>query len=496
MSYSELSLKITKELNTDTKKNEGIFFTPPEIVSIMIDYVKSAFQGQLPSKILEPSFGSGEILTRLIDSFPNSEISAVEKNKGIYENVLSELKQNENVNYINGDFLEYEGDGFDLIIGNPPYFVLEKGLYGEYDNYFSGRPNIFGMFIIHSLKKLNKGGVLSFIIPNSFFNCSYYKGIREYIYKNYRILDINDCGNAGFIETDQKTNIIYIMSSNENPANTDFCFMFEDKYILNTKENISKMKDIQNTSTTLKEMGFSVFNGNLVWNQEKDCLTNDMNDTQLIYSSDITENKLKELNKEYIDNVWDGYEEKLKVDPSQKSIETKISKKHYINTDKLFRKHVLPRMVKHLEKTLIEEEKLKQLTGSKYLKQQKKIDHMKSKEFEEKEIQYGPLLIINRGYGNADYNLNYAIVDIDGGYYLENHVLGIKYSPLLRDPSRASAGASSSSIPVYSREELLFHYKNIIKSFQDKRTMSFLESCMGNNAVNTNELEKLLPIFS
>jgi hypothetical protein len=49
---------------------------------------------------------------------------------------------------------------------------------------------------------------------------------------------------------------------------------------------------------------------------------------------------------------------------------------------------------------------------------------------------------------------------------------------------------------VYSREELLFHYKNIIKSFQDKRTMSFLESCMGNNAVNTNELEKLLPIFS
>ena len=274
------------------------------------------------------------------------------------------------------------------------------------------------------------------------------------------------------------------MSSNENSVNTDFCFMFEDNYILNTKENIRKMKDIQNTSTTLKEMGFSVFNGNLVWNQEKDCLTNDMNDTQLIYSSDITENKLKELNKEYIDNVWVGYEEKLKVDPTQKSIKTKISKKHYINTEKLFRKHVLPRMVKHLEKTLIEEEKLKQLTGSKYLKQQEKIDCMKSKEFEEKEIQYGPLLIINRGYGNADYNLNYAIVDIDGGYYLENHVLGIRYSG-------AKQGGS-----MYTREELLFHYKNIVKSFQDKRTMDFLESCMGNNAVNTNELEKLLPIFS
>ena len=50
------------------------------------------------------------------------------------------------------------------------------------------------MFIIHSLKKLNKNGILSFIIPNSFFNCSYYKGIRKYIYENYAILDIVDCG--------------------------------------------------------------------------------------------------------------------------------------------------------------------------------------------------------------------------------------------------------------------------------------------------------------
>ena len=48
-------------------------------------------------------------------------------------------------------------------------------------------------------------------------------------------------------------------------------------------------------------------------------------------------------------------------------------------------------MVKHLEKTLIEEEKLKQLTGNKYLKQQEKIDKMKSKEFESKEMQYGCL---------------------------------------------------------------------------------------------------------
>ena len=237
------------------------------------------------------------------------------------------------------------------------------------------------------------------------------------------------------------------------------------------------MKDIHGNSSSLKEMGFYVFNGNLVWNQEKDCLTNDMNKTRLIYSSDITENKLKGLNKECIDKVWGDYEDKLKVDPEKKSLNDKFSKKHYIDKDKLFRKHTLPRMVKHLENTFISEEKLKELTGNKYFKQQEKIDKMKSKEFEPKEIHYGSTLVINRGYGNSDYNLNYAIVDIDEGYYLENHVLGIRYNGSI------------------TKEGLLDHYNNIIKSFQDDRTIEFLKSCMGNNAMNTTELEKLLPIF-
>ena len=71
-----------------------------------------------------------------------------------------------------------------------------------------------------------------------------------------------------------------------------------------------------------------------------------------------------------------------------------------------------------------------------------------------------------------------TIVDnIEGGYYLENHVLGIRYNGLI------------------TKELLLVHYNNIIKSFQDARTIEFIQYCMGNNAMNTTELQKLLPIF-
>ena len=39
-------------------------------------------------------------------------------------------------------------------------------------------------------------------------------------------------------------------------------------------------------------MNFEVKVGNVVWNQVKDKLTNNKNDTRLIYSSDIVNNKL------------------------------------------------------------------------------------------------------------------------------------------------------------------------------------------------------------
>ena len=86
------------------------------------------------------------------------------------------------------------------------------------------------------------------------------------------------------------------------------------------------MKEILNKTTTLEKMNLSVFNGNLVWNQEKDCLTNDMDNIR-VSQKNITDNVLKELNKDYIDNKWSEYEDKLKDNPTKKSIKDKISKK-------------------------------------------------------------------------------------------------------------------------------------------------------------------------
>jgi hypothetical protein len=51
-------------------------------------------------------------------------------------------------------------------------------------------------------------------------------------------------------------------------------------------------EQLYNNTTTLKNLNFDVYVGTVVWNQNKDLLTDDTTFTRLIYSSDIVDNTL------------------------------------------------------------------------------------------------------------------------------------------------------------------------------------------------------------
>lgn len=112
---------------------------------------------------------------------------------------------------IKQDYLNYSPSGkFDLIIGNPPFYVMKKDMVDEvYYPYFVGRPNIFILFIIKSLELLNDNGILSFILPKNFLNCLYYDKTRKFICDNFQILHIIECHDK-FLETQQET-IMFIV---------------------------------------------------------------------------------------------------------------------------------------------------------------------------------------------------------------------------------------------------------------------------------------------
>lgn len=394
--YSELSKKLTNDINKKDKKNNGIYFTPPETIDKNIKLLEPYLKNV--NTILEPSCGSCEYIFKLNNN--NFHITGMELNKTIFESIKQ--YQSEHITLINDNFIEHTFDTkYDLIIGNPPYFVMKTNEVDKlYHNYYDGRPNIFILFIIKSLNLLKNKGILSFVLPKNFLNCLYYDKTRKFIFQNYKILNIIECEDK-YLETQQNT-LLFIIQ-NDKPTNKLYATTIYGYTLFGTPEHIKKLQILTKNSTTLFDLDFKVNVGNIVWSECKLILTDENHKTRLIYSSDISNHTL-----------------------SMKSYSNK-DKKNYIN---------------------------------------KKGDTT-------------PLLVINRGYGVGSYKFDYCIINEKDtiNYLVENHLICIKYSKNI------------------SNEELIKKYKQIINSFKNKKTIDFINLYFCNNAMNTTELCKILPIY-
>ena len=308
--YSELSLKLTKSITKNDKKKEGIYFTPPNTIKNNIDYIKEILNFEAKN-ILEPSCGSCEYINILKNTYPESNILGIEYNEKIFDEIKNLYENNNKINIINEDYINYNfvNQKFDLIIGNPPFFVINKDeVENEYKQFFKCRPNIFILFIIKSLNLLLPNGILSFILPKNFLNTHYYDKTREYIYKNYYIMNIIEC-NDKYLDTQQDTvifilqNITQISHQNRIENNDKYIIKKNNYTIFGLKDKMIRIKELYNNSKTLRELGFEASIGRIVWNECKPILTNNDDDTLLIYSSDISINNeliiknYKNLNK-------------------------------------------------------------------------------------------------------------------------------------------------------------------------------------------------------
>ena len=289
--FSSLSKELTKKLGSKEKKDNGIYFTPNSIITDMIDECKK--HNKKIKTVLEPSCGSCQVVNKVDKAFENIKIDGIEFNNTIFTEI-KELEHTNNTNLINDDYLKYYPEKkYDLIIGNPPYFVMsKKEVDAKYHQYFTGRPNIFVLFIIKALGELSMNGILAFVLPKNFLNCNYYNELRKHITENFKIVSVKDHSNEKYIETGQDTITLIVQKKNKKKINCKYVLKFGENTIFNTIDGIKKLKKYFKGATTLKAMKFEVKVGTVVWNQVKDKLTNDNTKTRLIYSSDIVDNKL------------------------------------------------------------------------------------------------------------------------------------------------------------------------------------------------------------
>lgn len=98
--------------------------------------------------------------------------------------------QNKHADWFEPEWMFGIKDGFDIVIGNPPYVVTNKGLYGDYK--WDG--DLYTIFFELSVKKaLRIKGILSFITPRFFlFNQNNFN-LRNYILNDLDIIKMVEC---------------------------------------------------------------------------------------------------------------------------------------------------------------------------------------------------------------------------------------------------------------------------------------------------------------
>jgi hypothetical protein len=95
---------------------------------------------------------------------------------------------------------KYTG-GFDCVIGNPPYVTIggkEDTLFQKHEveyllmKFISNKykPNLYAFFYENAMRILRADGIVSFIVPRTFIDNTYYQTLREYFVNQSRIISL------------------------------------------------------------------------------------------------------------------------------------------------------------------------------------------------------------------------------------------------------------------------------------------------------------------
>ena len=256
----------------------GQFFTEIEMCKWTLDIVNSI--KKLEGDILEPSFGTGNFINEMT-KYKSLNIEGVEIDKNHFNNY-----KNDQVLLHNNDFIKFNTNKkYNFIIGNPPYVEIcysyyskteQDNIKNDYKKISNGRINLVHIFMKRSIDLLNDDGVIAFLLPSSVLTSPTYKSIRKMIFDNFNIEFLKE--DVNFKDVAIKVCLLVIRKSK---TNNNYFYINDNNYFI--MENYSIFKE----SKTLKDYNFNVSIGEIVWNQNKDILTDDISENVLLYSSNI-----------------------------------------------------------------------------------------------------------------------------------------------------------------------------------------------------------------
>lgn len=284
------TLNYIEEEGIDRRKSLGQYFTPKKIREKLISKLPDSFLNQKNLEVLDPGCGTGEFLLtvkNLLDSPNLYGWDIDEKMVEISREVVPEVNI-EKTNTLKKD-LE---NRFDLVVGNPPYYEFnpDEEIRKKYEEVINGRLNIYGLFIYQGIKLLKNGGYLAFVNPPSMNNGAYFSKLREFIVRNSNIEFLTVLDDAELFHDAQQSTMLFVLKKGENHGD----YIFDKNGVMIFSENANYLKRKFKDKLSLKEMNYEVKTGGLVWNENKDILTDEPEgNVPVIWSHNITEEGLK-----------------------------------------------------------------------------------------------------------------------------------------------------------------------------------------------------------
>jgi adenine-specific DNA-methyltransferase len=277
-----------KESNVADRRALGQYMTPEYIRNKLLDSVEL-----LPNlKVLDPSVGTGEFLRAAGERCPGMKLTGWDIDARIAK--IAEQNAPTSSIYVRDALSRWDGEHFDLIIGNPPYFQFDASpeLRKEYSPVISGRPNVFAMFFMASLAVLNQNGVLAFVVPTSMNTGAYFENLRKYLLSQASIEHLEVLADSNhFLDAQTSVQILVLR---KGAKSSRYVFRREESEVNFSRimftVDPNKLEQSFTGASTIWNLGYVARTGTVVWNQNKPKLHIEPKhgSTRLLWAHDIT----------------------------------------------------------------------------------------------------------------------------------------------------------------------------------------------------------------
>ncbi|WP_208457526.1 HsdM family class I SAM-dependent methyltransferase [Burkholderia vietnamiensis] len=333
----------TVMLPTALRSELGAYYTPPPLVTRLLDLAEQAGFDFTHGTVVDPACGGGAFLApvalrmwqrdkgaspewtfrRIAKRLRGIEIDpfAAWMTRVLLEAALMPLciaakRRLPDVVTV-ADALRPEDFGtFDLVIGNPPYgrVTLDEPMRNHYARSLYGHANLYGLFTDLALRLAKPDGVIAYLTPTSFLGGQYFKALRQLITDETKPVAFDFVADREGVFDDvlQETlltaytrkphdaaPIVSVLvpkglnaAKVERIGNVSLTTTGDPWLLPRTAADASFLTAIDGMTTRLSDLGYTVSTGPLVWNRHKAQLRVEAIDgaLPLIWAESVTPN--------------------------------------------------------------------------------------------------------------------------------------------------------------------------------------------------------------